>query len=193
MKRAALNGLLSPPTSKASIATGCSREATRVGLERRIGYGGLLEWSRVQRRVGRRDERRSPRGWMFLREGEVQGVGGASWVCGLPLRFVPKDVGRAVGGVAHLSLQEVLLRSWRAGRLPFFRRGEQDILPELRYVTHLQARRGARLDRRDYREPGPSRRVPSHTSYMAGRQTRLGGSRRRSAPVRAGWPAGLVL
>src|SRR5215217_8602722 len=52
MKRAALNGLLSPPTSKASIATGCSREATRVGLERRIGYGGLLEWSRVPRRVG---------------------------------------------------------------------------------------------------------------------------------------------
>ena len=35
------------------------------------------------------------------------------------------------------------------------------------------------------------RRVPSDTSYMAGRQTRLGGRRRRSAPVRAGWSTGL--
>jgi AcrR family transcriptional regulator len=137
--------------------------------------------------------RRSPRGWVFLRQGEVQGVRGTSEVCGLPLRFVPQDLGRPIGRVAHLSLRKVFLHRRRAGRLPFFRRGEQDLLPELRYVAHLQARRGARLDRRDHREPGPTRRVPSLTPHLAGGQTRLGGRRRRAARVRTGRPAGLTL
>jgi hypothetical protein len=66
--------------------------------------GGLLECSLVPKRAGRNDERWSPRGWVFLREGEIQGGRGASWICGLPLRIVPQNVRRAVGRVAYLSL-----------------------------------------------------------------------------------------
>ena len=58
----------------------------------------------VPKRAGRNDERWSPRGWVFLREGEIQGGRGASWICGLPLRIVPQNVGRAVGRVAYLPL-----------------------------------------------------------------------------------------
>src|SRR3954468_8854899 len=72
---------------------------------------------------GRCDGRWSPRGWVFLRQGEVQGVGGGPEIRDLSLRLVPEDFGRAFGRLGYFSLQEVLLRRRRARRLPFFRRG----------------------------------------------------------------------
>ena len=39
---------------------------------------------------------------MFLREGEIQGGGGASGICDLSLCLVPQDVWRTVGRVAYL-------------------------------------------------------------------------------------------
>ena len=46
---------------------------------------------------GSRDGGWSTRGWVFLRQGEIQGVWEAVEVRDLPLRLVPEDVGRAVG------------------------------------------------------------------------------------------------
>src|SRR5215211_6839411 len=105
---------------------------------------------------GRCDGRWALRGWMFLREGEIPGVWRGPEVRGLPLYIVPNDYGRTVGGLGKFSLWKVLFHRRRASRFPFFGRGEQNLLPELRHIAHLQGRRGRRLHRRDHREPGPA-------------------------------------
>src|SRR5918993_667975 len=74
--------------------------SVQSGLGRRTGYGGLLEWSRVPKRVGRDDERWSPRGWVFLREGEIQDIRATSGVYCVPLRLLPQDFRGPIGRVA---------------------------------------------------------------------------------------------
>src|SRR5215210_625747 len=59
---------------------------------------------------GRSDEYRSPRGRVYLRQGEIQGSQGASGVGDLPLRIVPQGLRRTISRMAHLTFRWVLLR-----------------------------------------------------------------------------------